>query len=129
MRGIPDRSMRMAITRISNQAGLGLFETFFGKDPAMGVTFESTDKQMFIHFVPRKGGFAVEARVFNDSMKSIERSENGDDELVLGWVNFFQIEYSGVIQKEKDPARPSDARWAICGINVESLAANLLASE
>lgn len=129
MRGVPDRDMRMAVTAIANQGGLGLFEAFCGREPATGVMFESTDRQAVIIFSPRKGEFSVRAEVHNDRMRAVDRSGDGEDELELGWVNFFLLEYKGALKRSKDAACPSGGRWTVCGVTVDVLAANLLPPE
>lgn len=128
MRGIPDRNMRMAITRIANQGSLGLFEAFYGKEPSIGANFESSDKQMLIRFLPRRSEFFVEAMLHNGKIKATERregGEEGDDEMDISGVNFFHLEYSCMLKKEQDKAS-GKVRWEAASVTVEVLSLNML---
>jgi hypothetical protein len=126
MQGVKERDMRIAVTAIANQASLALFECFYGKEPATGVTFESGDKQMAINFTPRKGEFSIKAELHNHRMQSVERHGDGEEEIEFKWVNFFLLEYNGRLKREEDRSLPSGRRWRVCGVNVEVSAAHLL---
>jgi hypothetical protein len=125
-RGIPERDMRMAATALANTGSLKLFEAFFGKDPAAGVSFEVADRQMNIVFVPRKSEFSIRAELHNSRMQSVDRHGEGDDFVEFDWVNFFQMEYSGRLKREKDASHPSGNRWTVQALEVNLLASHLM---
>lgn len=127
MHGINDRDMRMAITAIASQDSLKLFEAFYGKEPATGVICEIADRQMAINVVPRRAEFFITAEVHNSRIQSLERHGDGEDSMEFNWVNFFQFEYSGRLQREKNASDPSGRRWRVCAVEVELMVPHLMA--
>lgn len=129
MLAIPDPVLRQAVTAIANLSVLDLATLFFGKDPAAGILLEGNHRHMDMTFSPDAVSLNVDAMLFHDGVRAVERSEKFETEIELSKSSFTQLDYTVLLRRQKPRDGKNGSSWRVNKVVVNIAAPYLVAAD